>query len=201
MRDKIIWSTTAERLEQRKIACAALSKIFDIEWHLLETAKQQFLLPKTSDENLSSLILVFELDTSFSLEQYEAIEKAFSPSYKGNRDVVLLGLLASKNLPPDQFLPRFRAYLDGVIIQSTALADELKLYGFAPVKALVLPKTYSAPSQQAFAEGFACFVKDVRVARLSWPIMETVANKLLYLGVEDDWILIDAVAELLTELE
>jgi hypothetical protein len=199
MRQKIVWSTTTEKIEQRKIASNALSKLYEIEWQVLESAAPPLLVSLQEQSYSESIIYLFELDSDLALEQCRVVRQTFKCSQEATRSVLLIGLLTETDIPKGSTFPELLPILDGIITQSNALADELALITFTPIKCLPLPETHLKPERHFFIKDFAAFIKAVRLAKSAMTAMAKVSDELLYIGVEDDAIVIDSVAKVLSQ--
>ncbi|MDR3616088.1 MAG: hypothetical protein P4L53_21195 [Candidatus Obscuribacterales bacterium] len=201
MPQTIIWSTTAEKFEQRKKASSALSKLYEIEWQVLESAQPPLMVPKSERSFSSSVIYLFELDSDFALDQCRLVQQTFKYSQKTTRAFLLIGLLTESNMPNRSTLQEWLPILDGVMTQSTALADELAMmFSDTPIRYVPLPVTRLHPEQQFFIDSFSVFINAVKLAKVGLTAMKKVSDELLYLSVDDDALVIDSVAEVLTHL-
>jgi hypothetical protein len=199
MRETIVWSTTSENFDQRKLASETLGQIFRIEWQLLRQTEPPEMCVKTKHDLTSPAIYIFEIDSKFALEQCRIVKRTFTNREKSTSSVLLLGVLAENDLPNGSTFQEWLPILDGVITQSAVLADEIALVTLTPVKHLPLPATRSKPQRQFFVENFSAFIKTARLAKIALTAMEKVSNDIQFLGVDSDVILIDSVAEVLSQ--
>jgi hypothetical protein len=201
MRQTIIWSTTPENVEKRKLAANALSTIYEIEWQVLQTAEPPITNLKSEQGHSLPAIYLFELDSVFALEHCRVVQQTFKFSQRATRHAILIGLLHESALPQGSTFHEWLPILDGVITQSNALADEIAMMGtYTPIWHLPPPMTNSEREQQRFVEGFSAFLRAVRLGKVTIRAMEKVSDELQYLGVGDDALVIDSVAKVLSQL-
>jgi hypothetical protein len=202
MREMIVWSTTAEKIEQRRHVSVALAPVYEISWHTTDNREALEHKLKSNETGSVPTIRLIEIDKeSTKITRDEIGRSRTTVESKSQNELNLyIGLLTAPHKAEDVFDKTFLSTFDGIITQSYAMADAIALTTLIPVKSLPLSNLQLQSMQRYFVDEFSAFIKSIRLAKTAANTMKTVSDELSYLGVDNDSFVVDSVAKVLSQL-